>query len=79
MRLRPELDKLVRDQRSARECSEMNSAKLVLAIPLVLSLSANSQCVLKTDEDDDDDESPKTQQHQPSTPQNGEAPGAEVQ
>lgn len=56
----------------------MKLAKLVLAIPLVLMLRANSQCVLETDDDDDDDDQPKKEQQQPMTKQPGEAPGAEM-
>jgi hypothetical protein len=40
----------------------MKLARLVLAIPLVLLLGANSQCVIETDEDDDDDKPKKEQQ-----------------
>jgi hypothetical protein len=49
----------------------MRLAKLVLAIPLVLLLGANSKCVLETDDDDDEDDKPKTQQQT-------EADGAET-
>jgi hypothetical protein len=56
----------------------MKLAKLVLAIPLVLLLGANTQCVLDTDDDDDDDDQPEPQQHQPKTQQQGEAPGVEM-
>jgi hypothetical protein len=56
----------------------MKLAKLVLAIPLVMMLSANSQCEFETDEEDDDDDQPKKQQQQPMTQQQEEAPGAET-
>jgi hypothetical protein len=56
----------------------MKLAKLVLAIPLVLMLSANTQCVFETDDDDDDDDHPKKQQEQPMKQHQGEAPSAEM-
>lgn len=49
----------------------MKLAKLVLAIPVVLLLGANTQCVFDTDDDDDDDDEPKEQQQE-------QAPGAET-
>ena len=54
----------------------MKLAKLVLAIPLVLMLSANTQCVFETDDDDDDH--PKKHQEQPMKQDQGEAPGTEM-
>ena len=51
----------------------MKLAKLVLAIPLVLLLGANTQCVFETDEDDDDDDDDK-----PKMQQQKEADGAET-
>ncbi len=42
----------------------MKQAKLVLAIPLLLSLAANSTCVIDTDEDDDDDDDEKPMMQQ---------------
>jgi hypothetical protein len=48
----------------------MKLAKLILAIPVVLLLCANSQCTFESDDDDDDDDKPKTQQpQQPQPPQ----------
>lgn len=54
----------------------MKWTKLVLAIPLVLLLCANSQCVLETGDDDDDHA--KTDHHHPKTPQQAEANGTET-
>ena len=59
----------------------MKLVKLVLAVLLVLMLSANTQCVFESDDDDDDDDDdhPKKQQEQPMKQDQGEAPGTEMQ
>ena len=52
----------------------MKLAKLILAIPVVLLLCANSQCTFESDDDDDDDDDDKPKTQQPQQPQPPQPP-----